>query len=86
MSNELIAFLLAVPVVITATVVGLGIRQARSLRDITGDKGFMGSLLGMTWQPPSPPNPEHLKLHEPIRLFPFAKKRKASTPSRRTEV
>ena len=60
------ALLVGLPALLIASSVALGARQARSLRDLTGDSSLLTSLLGLTTRPPSEPNPEHLKVHPSI--------------------
>lgn len=85
MTDGILLLLALVPVAITLAATYLGIRQTRSLRDLTGDSGFLGSVLAATLRPPSQPNAEHLKLHEPMRFFHrrAVKDRTSSTATRR---
>lgn len=47
--------LVAIPVIVTAAAIVLGVRQVRFLRELTGDNSIVTSILGLTMTPPPPP-------------------------------
>jgi hypothetical protein len=60
---------LAVPVGAILSTLILGIRQLRSLRSLTDDHSVFTAILGVTRRDPGPPNPEHLKVHAPMKIY-----------------
>lgn len=69
--------LLAVPLVAMGLGVFLGAKQVRSLRDLTGDRTWLTSIMGMTFRAPGEPNEEHLREHPPVLELQILKRRRA---------
>ena len=65
---ELLAdfLLLMIPALILVAAVWIGVRQARSLRELTGDEGWLGRVLGLTNKKVHPAPPAPPELNPPI--------------------
>ena len=59
----------AIPIIVIVITVFLGVRQVRSLRDLTGDHSILTTILGFTIRPPSQPDPDHLRVHPRVTVL-----------------